>query len=446
MKARHFAAAMMMIGSVASPRASAAPPDKADAKDRAVFQVPEEALRWSKELAGKSRAARGDLKSRRPAGLADLDSAEAIDRAIEAAVADLADRERESDAIVRLRYLGEKASDALVRGTKSENASVARWCCVVLSHRGAKAVAPLMEVLKTSPDAGLRSVAAGELGATFQRRAVPALIEALDDANQGVRTAAIHALMYLRDRRAIEPLRRHVNEVGYGHVATMAIDHILEPQGYAEWLPEQLDDWQLCQDAQTLKGEQFGPAEWDRLVKLMGAKQWAVSTAGLLALADLDVRSAVPAIIALPAGEMKFQALATIDTTEAFEHLIASLNRQENREAALNGIANGADRWGAPLLVALLDDPSLRIEKRSFPSPRGGQSEWPEEHRAHLALSTYFSRFGLRGHSVNLAQGLTADIPAEISRLKEWWKEHGRDFVAGRDVPSPDLTSVMDFD
>src|SRR5262249_10259744 len=149
--------------------------------------------------------------------------------------------------------------DALVRGTKSENRTVAKWCCVLLGHRGARAVAPLMEVLKTSPDAGLRSVAAGELGQTFQPRVVPALIEALDDPSASVRTSAIHALMFLRDRRAIEPLQRHVNEVGYGHVATMAINHIVEPQGYAWWSPDRLDDWQLCQDAHTLKGESFGP-------------------------------------------------------------------------------------------------------------------------------------------------------------------------------------------
>jgi HEAT repeat protein len=171
-----------------------------------------------------------------------------------------------------------------------------------LPHRGAKAVAPLIEVLKTSPNAGLRSVAALELGNTFQPRAVPALIEALDDPDSNVRSSAIHALMYQRDRRALEPLQRHVNDNGYGHVATMAINHIIEPQGYAFWPPERLDDRQLCEDAHTLKGESYGPAEFDRLIKLLDSPEWAVSTAGLLALAHLDVRPAVPAIIAIPAS------------------------------------------------------------------------------------------------------------------------------------------------
>jgi hypothetical protein len=242
-------------------------------------------------------------------------------------------------------------------------------------------------------------------------------------------------------------LRRHVDDNGYGHVATMAIDHIIEPQGYAFWPAERLDDRQLCEDACTLKGEKYGHAEFDRLVKLLDSPEWAVSTAGLLALAHLDVRSSVAAIIALPAGETKFQVLATIGTPEAFDHLVASLQspRQDIRQVAINGLAQGSDRWGAPLLVALLDDVSMRIEKHPFPSPRGGESEWPEEHRAHAALFGYFFRFGLRGHTVNLAQGQSANVREEISRLKEWWKEHARDFVAGRDVPNPDLTSVMSF-
>jgi hypothetical protein len=325
---------------------------------------------------------------------------------------------------------------------------VAKWCCVLLGHRGAKAAAPLIESLNTSSDAAIRTAAALELGQTFQPRAVPALIEALDDPNAGVRASAIHALMFLRDRRAIEPLQRHVNAIGYGHVATMAINHIIEPQGYAWWPQDRLDDWQLCQDAHTLKGETFGPGEWDRLVKLLDAEEWAVSTAALLALGRLDVRSAVPAIIALPPGETKYQVLATICTPAAFEHLVASLHspRQDVRQAAINGLAQGADRWGAPLLVAMLDDASLRVEKQPFPSIGIGQErEWPESHSAHSALYGFLFRFGLPGRMMNLAAGQSNNVPEEITRLKEWWKEHSRNFVAGRNVPNPDLTSVMSF-
>src|SRR5262249_22670899 len=208
--------------------------------------------------------------------------------------------------------LGDKAFDAVARGTKSENLVVAKWCCVLLGHRGARAVTPLIESLKSSSEVSIRTVAAAELGQTFQPRAVSALIEALDDPNAGVVTSAIHAWMSLRDRRAMEPLQRHVDDNGYGHIAAMAINHIVEPQGYAWWPPDRLDDWQLCQDARTLKGESFGPAEWERLVKLLGSEEWAIWTAALLALGHLDVRSAVPTIIALHPGDTKFHVLATI--------------------------------------------------------------------------------------------------------------------------------------
>src|SRR5262249_61503553 len=120
--------------------------------------------------------------------------------------------------------------------------------------------------------------------------------------------------------------------------------------------------------------------------------RWATSTAPLLALGSLDVRSAVPAIIALPTSEIKFQVLATIGTPEAFEHLVASLSspRQDVRQAAIDGLAQGADRWGAPLLVALLDDASLRVEKQSLPNISiGAEREWRESHRAHSALYAF---------------------------------------------------------
>ena len=69
--------------------------------------------------------------------------------------------------------------------------------------------------------------------------------------------------------------------------------------------------------------------------------------------------------------------------------------------------------------------------------------ELPESHKAHSALYAFFFCFGLPGRMMNLAAGQTNDVPEEITRLKEWWKQHARDFVAGRNVPNPDLTSVI---
>ena len=149
-------------------------------------------------------------------------------------------------------------------------------------------------------------------------------------------------------------------------------------------------------------------------------------------------------MIALRPSDTRFQVLATIGTPEAFDDLVAGLHspRQDVRQAAIDGLAQGADRWGAPLLVAMLDDASLRIEKHEFPLP-GGASEWPESHRAHSALYAFFFRFGLPGRMLNLAADQSNNVPEEIRGLKEWWKAHARDFLAGRSVPNPALTSVM---
>jgi hypothetical protein len=44
---------------------------------------------------------------------------------------------------------------------------------------------------------------------------------------------------------------------------------------------------------------------------------------------------------------------------------------------------------------------------------------------------------------LNLAQGRRNNVPEEIERLKKWWSQHGRDFLEGKSVPNPDLTTVM---
>ena len=92
MVAKLLSAAIVVMGAVGTAMA-------------ADYRVPDEVIRQSRELAREHRNQRGDLKGRRPAGLADLDSAEAINRAIDTALADLADREHESDAIARLGHL-----------------------------------------------------------------------------------------------------------------------------------------------------------------------------------------------------------------------------------------------------------------------------------------------------------------------------------------------------
>jgi hypothetical protein len=131
-----------------------------------VFQIPASVLAQTRELAASYHKTKGSLKSRRPVGLEDLESPEAVQRAIERAMLMLADPQKESDGLIQLRYLGDEAFEALVVGSKSDNLAVAKWSCVVLQHRGSKAVAPLSDAVKSSPHAAVRSAAASSLGQT----------------------------------------------------------------------------------------------------------------------------------------------------------------------------------------------------------------------------------------------------------------------------------------
>jgi HEAT repeat protein len=73
----------------------------------------------------------------------------------------------------------------------------------------ARALAPLVQVLRDRrEDAQLRGHAAEALAYLGHRRAVPALIAALDDPSPEVRLWSVFALGELGDRRAVAPLER----------------------------------------------------------------------------------------------------------------------------------------------------------------------------------------------------------------------------------------------
>ncbi len=182
-------------------RIAAAPaPDQPNVSAKgAVFRLPEEIVQQARDLAAASLARRGMIKNRRPAGLGDVDSPQALSRAVAQAMRDL---EPDGDwaATAPLKYLGDAAFDAVAAGTKSTNPLVAQWCCSVLRHRGAKAVPVLLTALK-STDTKVRRAAALALGQTFQPAAAPGLVAALEDPDASVRSSAMDALVHLRDRR-----------------------------------------------------------------------------------------------------------------------------------------------------------------------------------------------------------------------------------------------------
>jgi len=423
-----------------------------DALLASAFQLSAEAIRLAKETAKAELARRGDLKRRRPAGLKDLDSPEAIQRAIDQTMRELAVIETEEAARTKLEYLGPAAFDALVRGLKSDNERVRGLCADKLRYHGVRGIDALTAAIKSDPSAQVRSAAAVSLGQTYHPSVVPTLIEALHDPDASARHSAVFALEHLRDARAIEPLEESRERMKpNAHIVEGALRTIIGPlnEGPAFWPVELLKLRQLTINANTLASESFGKAEIDRLVAHIEFDNWGVLSACLYALRNLDARSSVPAIVKTKTSSSMFDALVEIGTTEAVDYVIECLQSKDPtlREFAISSLAS-AGRWAAPLLVDLLSDPTLAIRHEEGEElGLGLLSKWPDSHRAHSALLSCLSKAGLKGRWINLYQDPPPeDIQVEIKRALDWWKKHGAEFLRGADVPNPNLTSVYYID
>ncbi|MEE8452519.1 MAG: HEAT repeat domain-containing protein [Thermoguttaceae bacterium] len=414
--------------------------------DATSFRLPTAAIEQSHRLA----AAELSKPKKRPAGLEDLESPQAVQRAVEQAMRDLAkvsqsERKWISDPRTRLRYLGDQAFDALVDGIRSDNRVVAVQSCALLSSHGESAVPQLISVLGTHTDKGVRAAAARALGQTYHPDAFQPLIDVLKDESQSVRIEASRALGYFRDARAIASLSMRVGDPN-GHIARNSIQEIRQPltEGPAYWPPQLLKLRKLTVDAKTLKGEQFGQPEIDVLVEHLQSEYWGVRIQCLHALAAMNARQSIPQIIASRHCDSRAHVLAQMPTPAAVDAIVKDLGSGDKsvKRVALAGIAGGGGRWAAPLLIAMLDDESLKRAAREDEPGLRRSVTWPESHRAHTALCGYFWEHGLPGESRNLASGETNDVAAEIVSLRKWWKQHGKDFLAGKHVPNPKLTFV----
>ena len=271
--------------------------DSDKSADATSFRLPTAPIEQSHRLAVAELSKPKKLRDRRPAGLEDLESPQAVQWAVEQAMRDLAklsqlERKWSSDPRTRLRYLGDRAFDAMVDGIRGDNRVVAVQSCALLRSHGERAVPPLISVLKTHTDEHIRAAAAGALGQTYHPDAFQPLIDALEDESQSVRMHACRALGYFRDARAIAPLSKRVGDPN-GHVARDSIQWIRQPltEGPAYWPPQLLKVRKLTVDARTLKGEQFGQPEIDVLVEHLQSKYWDVRVQCLHALASLNANT-----------------------------------------------------------------------------------------------------------------------------------------------------------
>ena len=416
------------------------------------FQIPDETLNLVRRLATEELKKPWKIEERRPPGLEQLDTQEDIERAIRLAIDDLsrlADprADQKSDPRVRLRYLGDSAFELMAQALDSSDTTVALQVCSLLGQHGERAVKPLIRVLETHPSKSVRSAAARGLGQTFHPDALEPLIAALDH-DESVRVAAASALGCLRDRRAIEPLKKRFSDPN-GHIAVGAVENILAPAhlGYVYWPADMLNIRALTIDAHGLKGESFGRAEIDILLSNIDSENGSIGAACSYALNSLHRTEAIAQIIsAQRSSSSRNVVLASMPTPDALEALFADLQSTDMRrkEMALSGLSDGAGRWAAPLLIEFLDDESLKTPARSDAEEVNVDIfvTWPESHTAHTRLWGFFSRHGLPCELLNLAEGKTNDVPAEIAALKVWWQQHGRAFLEGRKVPNPKITLV----
>jgi hypothetical protein len=69
-----------------------------------------------------------------------------------------------------------------------------------------------------------------------------------------------------------------------------------------------------------------------------------------------------------------------------------------------------------------------------------------ESHSALSQLSNFLANHGLRSEFRNPRNGRRKiDLPAEMNRAREWWKNHGDNFLAGKVVPNPQLSNPWIF-
>lgn len=153
-------------------------------------------------------------------------------------------------ALGRLR--SRDALPPLARALKDEDGIVRRRAVDALAaHRAnAKEYAGDVEKLfRTEKDAGLRQAAAIALGHLRDEAAAPALIAALDDANDGVRSAAMRALGMLRSAAAVKPLTAIVSSTkqpGQNRVAAASTLGEIGGDDVVATLAELLDDKDLA--------------------------------------------------------------------------------------------------------------------------------------------------------------------------------------------------------
>jgi HEAT repeat protein len=220
--------------------------------------------------------------------------------------------------------------------------SVRRQAAVRLGRIGDRSAVPALIDALDDPDEGVRREAAKALGFLKDARAVAPLIAALDDADANVRLYAAYALGEIKDPKATGPLLRALR------------DRQWCVRDQAAWALREIGDPTIAAPlAAALKDPNADAAHVVWLLRHLGGEQTTEQLAALLEDPDAKARARAVGV------------LGQLEDTAAVAPLIAALKDRDPavRRAAIGALLEiGDDRAKKPLqeLVAWDIKPSVR--------------------------------------------------------------------------------------
>jgi HEAT repeat protein len=287
-------------------------------------------------------------------------------------------------------------------------------------------VASLLLQLESADRQG-RQAAARALGSLRARKAVPALIQALDDKYTKVRLAAMEALARIGDERAIPPLIRMAGVKAFKVRSTAGI--MLGSMGprAVPYLLKALEDERANVREQAVKalGRIGDGRAFSSLLQMLDDKSLRVRIEVTKALEQLGDKRAVPHLgwaVKRKTKSSRYAAMA-IGRLGGVAELGKLLEdgRAWVRLSATVGL-RFAGQAGTPHLVRVLDDPrqEVRLEAARTLAQRGDERAVP----ALLALLDAPSLpRGARRQIESYLKQLGADVPSPEPQLDEVWSQ-----------------------